>query len=72
MTVNGKRVDVEDRLIVATSELVLSEGLNYLPISDEKVNNDASVIFPEVLERYVRRHTPIRNIFHGRLEFCEF
>ncbi|MBP9041353.1 MAG: hypothetical protein KBF64_06220 [Anaerolineaceae bacterium] len=70
--VNGKRVDAEDRLIVATSDLELSEGLNYLPIPEEKVNYDVSVILPEVLERYIRKHTPIRNISHGRIEIDLF
>lgn len=70
--VNGKWLEAEDQLVVATSDLELSKALNYLPIPDEKIDYDVSVILPEVVERYICRHTPIRAIANGRIEFKSF
>lgn len=67
--VNGRRIGLEERLIVATSDLELSDNLNYLPIPDDEIQYDVSVILPEVVERYIRRHTPICGITDGRIEF---
>ncbi len=70
--VNGRKVGPEDRLIVATSDLELSKNLRYLPIPDEEIVFDVSVILPEVVERYIRRHTPIHEIANSRIEFRSF
>lgn len=72
IVVNGNEVRAQERLIVATSDLELSHGLNYLTIPDEEIEYDVSVILPEVVERYIRRHTPIRSIMEGRIEFRSF
>ena len=57
----------EDSLVVVTSDLELSEYLNYLLIPDEQVEYDIPTILPEVVEAYLRRHNPLDVVTLGRI-----
>ncbi len=67
--IDHKRIGPTDRFIVATSDLEISKHLNYLPIPDEKIEYEVPTILPQVVEKYIRRHTPITNIPGNRIEF---
>lgn len=67
--INGKKVEPEDRFVAATSDLEISKYLDYLPIPDAEVEYEVPTILPEVVERYIRRHTPIKNISDNRISF---
>lgn len=59
----------EERLLVVTSDLEISDILNYLYIPDEKVNYELPTILPEVLEDYIRARSPIKIVEGTRIEF---
>jgi 5'-nucleotidase len=60
-------IQEEKKYIIATSDLELSEILNYLFIPDDWVEYEVPTILPEVVEDYIRRHTPIIEIPMGRI-----
>lgn len=59
----------DDQLTMVTSDLELSEYLNYLPIPDEKIEYDIPTILPEVIEGYLRRHNPLGEVTTGRITY---
>jgi 5'-nucleotidase len=76
VTVAGETMDIEigntpiqeDRkYIVATSDLELSDIMNYLFIPDDRVEYEVPTILPKVVEDYIRRHSPINEIQMGRI-----
>jgi hypothetical protein len=67
--VNGILMSDEARLVVATSELELSAYLNYLVIPDREVTYEVPTILPEVLEDYIRKHSPIGHIDNDWIVF---
>lgn len=44
-----------------------SELINYLVIPDEQIGYEVPTILPEVLEDYIRKHSPIRQPQADRL-----
>lgn len=76
VTIAGESLDIvignspiqDDRkYIIATSDLELSEIMNYLFIPDDQVKYEVPTILPEVVEDYIRRHSPINEIQMGRV-----
>lgn len=64
-------VQAEEELLVVTSDLEISDILNYLYIPDEQVNYEVPTILPEVIEEYIRVNTPVRQVQGARIEFRE-
>jgi len=62
----------DDRLTLVTSDLELSEYLNYLTILDEQVEYDIQTILPEVVEGYLQRHNPLSDVSLGRITPIDF
>ena len=58
----------DDTLTMVTSDLELSEYLDYLVIPDEQVEYDIPTILPEVVEGYLRRHNPLGEVCVGRIK----
>ena len=52
---------------IAVTDLEISEILNYLPIPDNQAQYEVPIILPEIIEEYIRRHSPIRSIDMGRI-----
>ena len=69
MFIGNRRIQPDEQLIAATSDYEISEILNFLPIPDDEVEYDLPTILPEVLETYIRRHTPLKEIHNGRITF---
>jgi 2',3'-cyclic-nucleotide 2'-phosphodiesterase (5'-nucleotidase family) len=60
---------MEERIYpVATTDMELSDWINYLLIPDEKVAYEVPTIMPEALEAYIKAHTPISPPSTGRLK----
>jgi 2',3'-cyclic-nucleotide 2'-phosphodiesterase (5'-nucleotidase family) len=57
----GNEPLVEDQTyLVASTDMEFSELTNYLVIPDEQVEYEVPTIMPEVLEDYIRQHSPVR------------
>ncbi len=65
--IDKRKIDPEESLIVATSDLEISDALNYLPIPNERVEYDVPTILPEVVEKYIQQHSPILAIPDERI-----
>lgn len=70
ITLGNRLVGDDEQLTLVTSDLEVSEYLNYLPIPDEQIEYDIPTILPEVVEGYLRRHDPLDEISLGRITFC--
>lgn len=64
---NGKPIDEDGTYIVATSDLEISEYLDYCVIPPEEAEYEVPTILPEVLEDYLRRHSPMPAPKPGRI-----
>jgi len=78
VTVAGESMDIvignspiqDDRkYLIATSDLELSDIMNYLFVPDDQVEYEVPTILPEVVEDYIKRHSPISEITMGRVKF---
>jgi hypothetical protein len=67
--IDNRKIDPGERFIVATSDLEISDVLNYLPIPNELIEFDVPTILPEVVEGYIQRHSPILEIPDKRIIF---
>ncbi len=76
VTIAGETMDIvignaliqdEKKYIIATSDMEISNVLNYLFIPDDRVEYEVPTILPEVVEDYIRRHSPINEIQMGRI-----
>jgi 5'-nucleotidase len=66
--IDGSPAEDDTRLIVATSDLELSDILGYLIIPNNDVAYEVPTILPEVLEGYIRKHSPIGRINVDRIK----
>jgi len=66
--IGDRVVKDDDTLTMVTSDLELSEYLDYLVIPDEQVEYDIPTILPEVVEGYLRRHNPLGEVCVGRIK----
>ncbi len=71
LIIGDRRVQPDEIVIAVTSDYEISEILNYLPIPDEQVDYDIPIILPEVLEKYIRQHSPIGEIEGNRISFVD-
>lgn len=67
--IRDKKIDPTDCFTIVTSDLEISEQLDYLPIPDDEVEFEVPTILPQVVEKYIRSHTPIADIPANRIEF---
>jgi 5'-nucleotidase len=58
--INGKLLDLNQKYLVATTDMELSDIVGYLVIPDEQVEYEVPTIMPEVLQDYIARHSPLR------------
>ncbi len=65
--VDGKLMDDKTIYRVATTDLEISNILNYLVIPDSEVNYEVPTVLPEIIEEYIRKHSPIQEITMGRI-----
>ena len=54
---------------VATTDLEISSILDYLVIPDSEVDFEVPIVLPEIIEEYIRKHTPIQDVTMGRIIF---
>lgn len=66
---NGRNIQPFDEFIVAASDLEFSEILGYLPIADEEIEYEVPTILPEVVEAYLKKHTPLMPGTEKRIQF---
>ncbi|MBN1302868.1 MAG: bifunctional metallophosphatase/5'-nucleotidase [Anaerolineales bacterium] len=52
---------------VATTDLEISDYINYLVIPDEKVDYEVPTIMPEMLEEYISRYSPLKAPANDRI-----
>jgi 2',3'-cyclic-nucleotide 2'-phosphodiesterase (5'-nucleotidase family) len=52
---------------VATTDMELSDWVNYLVVPDEQVEYEVPTIMPEVLEDYITKHSPVPSPTPGRI-----
>jgi hypothetical protein len=69
--INGKPIEHGRSYIVAATDLEFSEIINYLVIPDEQIEFEVPTIVPEVLQDYIRRHSPVRQPDAKRLLAAE-
>jgi 2',3'-cyclic-nucleotide 2'-phosphodiesterase (5'-nucleotidase family) len=63
----GEPMDDKTIYRVATTDLEISNILNYLVIPDSEVDYEVPTVLPEIIEEYIRKHSPIQNIKMGRI-----
>ena len=74
MVKNGEPLEPDRKYIIATSDLEISEILDYFVVPLEKAQFEMPTILPEVLEQYIQAHSPIAAPKDGRLAahlFCK-
>jgi len=67
--VNGCSIKPEEEFVVAASDMEFSEILGYLPIPDEKIEYEVPTILPEVVEVYLKKHSPFMPDNKKRIRF---
>lgn len=67
--VGGEPLMDEKTYPVATTDLEISTILNYLPIPDSKAQYEVPIVLPEIIEAYIRKFSPIREVEMGRIIF---
>jgi len=64
---DGQPLEPERTYIVATSDLEISDILDYFVVPLEKAQFEMPTILPEVLEQYIQAHSPVPAPQDGRL-----
>jgi 2',3'-cyclic-nucleotide 2'-phosphodiesterase (5'-nucleotidase family) len=67
--IEGKPINDEEIYPVATTDLEISTILDYLAIPDEEVQYEVPIVLPEIIEEYLKKHSPIGKIQMGRIVF---
>ncbi|MBA4383170.1 MAG: hypothetical protein C0410_00390 [Anaerolinea sp.] len=67
--VDGRTIQAEEELVVAASDMEFSEILGYLPIPDEEIEYEVPTILPEIVEAYLKKHSPIMPDVVNRIRF---
>jgi 2',3'-cyclic-nucleotide 2'-phosphodiesterase (5'-nucleotidase family) len=67
ITINNEPLSEERVYRVATTDLEISEILGYLPIPDSQAQYEVPIVLPEIIEEYIKKHTPIQTVEMGRL-----
>jgi 2',3'-cyclic-nucleotide 2'-phosphodiesterase (5'-nucleotidase family) len=67
--INDRLVEEDEKIRAVTSDIEISDILNYLFIPDEEVKYEVPTIISEVMENYLRRHSPIGHVDTGRIVF---
>lgn len=57
--VDGRTIHPDEELVVAASDMEFSEVLGYLPIPDEEIEYEVPTILPEIVEIYLKKHSPL-------------
>jgi 2',3'-cyclic-nucleotide 2'-phosphodiesterase (5'-nucleotidase family) len=65
--INGAPLLDDTRYVVATSDIEISDILNYLYIPDDQVEYEVPTILADAVEDYIRRHSPITGIPDQRI-----
>jgi 2',3'-cyclic-nucleotide 2'-phosphodiesterase (5'-nucleotidase family) len=65
--VGGEPMEDTKTYPVATTDLEISEILNYLVIPESEVDFEVPIVLPEIIEEYIRKHSPIQEITMGRI-----
>jgi 2',3'-cyclic-nucleotide 2'-phosphodiesterase (5'-nucleotidase family) len=67
VTINNEPLTEERVYRVATTDLEISEILGYLPIPDSEAQYEVPIVLPEIIEEYIKKHSPIQAVEMGRL-----
>lgn len=65
--INDLPINEDETYPVATTDLEISEILGYLVIPDNEVNYEVPIVLPEIIEKYIHKYSPIREIKMGRI-----
>jgi 2',3'-cyclic-nucleotide 2'-phosphodiesterase (5'-nucleotidase family) len=65
--VDGIPIDDKKTYLAATTDLELSTILDYLVIPDSEVDYEVPIVLPEIIEEYIRTHSPIQDVTMGRI-----
>lgn len=65
--VDGKPMEDTKTYPVATTDLEISNILDYLVIPEIEVDYEVPTVLPEIIEEYIRKHSPIQDIPMGRI-----
>lgn len=67
--IEGIPLSDEETYPVATTDLEISEILQYLVIPDSEVQYEVPIVLPEIIEEYIKKHSPIESVKMGRIVF---
>ena len=67
--IGGRTLKPDEELLVAASDMEFSEILGYLPIEDSKIEYEVPTILPEVVEAYIKKHSPLQPDLKNRILF---
>lgn len=57
--INGKLMQLDEKYVVAATDMEFSEWVGYLVIPEEQMEFEVPTIMPEVLQDYILKHTPL-------------
>ena len=66
---NGNPIKAQDKFNVVASDMEYSDILGYLPIPDEQIEYETPIVLPEIVEEYIRKHSPVGEIKNNRIKF---
>jgi len=67
--IDGISLRDDENYPVATTDLEISEILGYLVIPDNEVQYEVPIVLPEIIEEYIKKHSPIKTVKMGRIVF---
>ena len=65
--VDGMPMEDTKTYRAATTDLEISSILGYLVIPDSEADYEVPTVLPEIIEEYIRKHSPIQDIPMGRI-----
>jgi len=68
VSVAGSPLEKNQTYMVASTDMELSDWVNYLIIPDEQVEYEIPTIIPEVLEYHIAKHSPLPEPVSGRIK----
>jgi len=65
--VDGEQMEDTKTYLAATTDLEISTILDYLAVPFSEVDFEVPIVLPEIIEEYIRKHSPIQEIKMGRI-----
>jgi 2',3'-cyclic-nucleotide 2'-phosphodiesterase (5'-nucleotidase family) len=65
--VDGEPMDDTKTYLAATTDMEISTILDYLAVPFNEVDFEVPIVLPEIIEEYIRKHSPIQDVKMGRI-----